>query len=397
MFRDYPRLAALFRMHAGWYALGAAVALTLIGVEAIRTVEPYWASRQTVWFVVSLMVSSLCLLPRPRSVGLASFALLGASVLLLLILVIPGIPETIAPKINNARSWIDLQVIKFQPSELAKVAFVLAIAWYLRYRRSYRTMRGLSVPFLIMLAPVGLILKQPDLGTAMIFIPALLVVLVAAGARLKHISALLLVGVLAAGAVVAAIYVAPNLADQVLSDRQQDRFRSLISVFRGDDRYAHSIGFQQDKSRELIGAGGIRGYGAARSARLIRLHGLPFAYHDMIFAVIVNRWGLIGGLLVMGLYLVIVLCFAAIAGRSRDPFIRLAVIGFGGVLFSQAALNIGVSIGLLPVTGVTLPFVSYGGSSLVVTFMMIALSINFASYAPATPARPSFEFAQAGS
>ena len=166
----------------------------------------------------------------------------------------------------------------------------------------------------------------------------------------------------------------------------------MISQIQGDGRYDSSISFQQVKSVQLIGAGQVFGMGAEKTAKLIRWHGLPEARNDMIFTVIVARWGLIGAFLVFILYLLIIVSMAFVAGRSKDPFVRLAVVGFGGVVFSQASINIAVAIGLLPVTGITLPFVSYGGSSLVIMFAMIGLTINFASLRPPIVSRPSFEF-----
>jgi len=375
-----------------WYALSGAITLTWIGIEAIRTVAPDHASKQIVWFIAALVVMVMCLLPRPRVVGLGAYALLIVTLLLLGFLLIPGLPSAVVPRGRGTTAWLDLQVMHFQPSELAKLTFILAMAWYLRFRRTYRQWRGLLIPLGLMLLPVGLIVRQPDLGTAMIFAPTLLVMLIAAGARLWHIGTLVGVGTIATVLIVLMIYFAPNVADQILRPHQQDRFRGMISQIQGDGRYDNSISFQQVKSVQLIGAGQVFGMGAEKTAKLIRWHGLPEARNDMIFTVIVARWGLIGAFLVFILYLLIIVSMSFVAGRSKDPFVRLAVVGFGGVVFSQASINIAVAIGLLPVTGITLPFVSYGGSSLVIMFAMIGLTINFASLRPPIVSRPSFEF-----
>jgi cell division protein FtsW (lipid II flippase) len=122
------------------------------------------------------------------------------------------------------------------------------------------------------------------------------------------------------------------------------------------------------------------------------LHKLPEAHNDMIFAVIVNRWGLVGALAIFALYMLIITSLVVIGGQSRDPFVRLATVGFAGLIFTQAAINIAVNVGLLPVTGITLPFMSYGGSSLVATYAMIGLAMNFAALRPAIISRLSFEF-----
>src|SRR5690606_882082 len=127
----------------------------------------------------------------------------------------------------------------------------------------------------------------------------------------------------------------------------------------------------------LAGAGGLTGYGEERAAVMVKYNYLPEPYNDMIFAVIVTRWGLTGGLVTLGLYLMLVLSFVQVAAGTKDPFARLASAGFAGLMFSQATINIGMTLGLLPITGMNLPFVSYGGTSLVSTFMMMGLILNF--------------------
>lgn len=384
--------AGLGRINAGWLALATAMGLTLIGIEAIRTTDSAYASKQSLWCVAALVVSALCMAPRPRVVGLWSYRLLLVTLALLALMILPGIPATLVPKINSAHSWIDLHFMRVQPSELAKVAFVLAMAWYLRHRRSYRTLGGLVVPFAIMFLPVVLILRQPDLGTALLFGPTLLVMLIAAGAKLRHIGSLVAVGLMVVALAIAAIYIAPSAAGIVLRPHQQVRFKAMISQITHDRRYDQTVNYQPRKAQQLVGAGQWRGYGQKRSTMLIKAHRLPEAHNDMIFAVIVNRWGLFGGLTILLLYLVMVGSFAVVAGGTKDPFTRLVMVGFGGLLFTQATIHIAVNIGLLPVTGITLPFVSYGGSSLVAMFAMIGLSINFAAQKWPGPMRPSFEF-----
>ncbi|MEO1237461.1 MAG: FtsW/RodA/SpoVE family cell cycle protein, partial [Planctomycetota bacterium] len=119
---------------------------------------------------------------------------------------------------------------------------------------------------------------------------------------------------------------------------------------------------------------------------------LPEAHNDMIFAVIVNRWGMRGGIGVMLLYLVLIGSMFAVAATTRDPLGRLSCVGFAAIFLAQAVINIGMTLGVLPITGITLPLVSYGGSSLLFSFMMVGLTLNFASHRPAYVTRESFEF-----
>ncbi len=384
-------LRGILTPNPGWVALAAALLLSLIGVMAIGTVEPGYADKQgELWLPAALIVMLVCLLPHPRMIGLVTYPMLVGVLLVLVYLIMPGAP--LVPRVNGATSWIDIPgAMRVQPSELAKVVFVLALARYLRFRDSYRTLIGLLVPFVIMFIPVMLILKQPDLGTALLFAPTLFAVLVAAGAKLRHLFSLLGLAAAAVAVVVAICLWAPP-SMQILKPHQQKRIVSMVSLAQGDTRYVQDEGFQQDKAMTLIGAGGLTGYGAEQATVIVTYNKLPHDHNDMIYAVIVNRWGLLGAWAVMGLYIVLVVSILLAAGRSRDPFARLSCVGFAAMIFTQASINIGMHLGLLPITGITLPFISYGGSSLVATFIMIGLVMNFASRRPALLSRPSFEF-----
>lgn len=385
------QIRQLCRPQPVWVAVGAAVVLTGVGIMAIETARPVYAPVQARWLVISLMVAAVCVLPHPRWVAASVAPLVVVTLGLLVVVILPWMPRSIVPVRNGATCWVNLRLMMFQPSELAKIVFVLSLASYLRYRSSYRTLRGLLVPFVLMFVPVVLILKEPDLGTALIFLPAMFVMLVAAGARLTHLGALVGLAAVAVVLNVAVIYVMPDSL-QILKPHQRQRIVAMISRTQGDQRYADGIGYQQDKAMTLVGSGAWSGYGHLRSETIVRFNRLPESHNDMIFSVIVNRWGLLGGLGVVGLYLVLTVSLLLVAAGTKDPFARLAIVGFGGLVFGQAAINIGMTVGVLPVTGITLPFVSYGGSSLAATYAMIGLVLNFASRRPVFVGRPSFEF-----
>lgn len=385
------RLRDLARAHAGWIALAAALGLTAVGVQAIATVEAGFAQRQAQWVPIALVGMALCLLPHPRVLGWVSYPLLAGLLVVLVLLLMPFVPRSIVPVRNGATSWVDLGFMSIQPSELTKIAFVMALAWYFRYRSSYRTLKGLVPPFLIMLVTVGLILKQPDLGTALLFAPTLFIMLIAAGAKLRHLGALTGLGGLAIASVVLITLYAPD-GMQLLQPHQQERIRSMLSLAAGETRYLDDDAYQQSKAMTLVGAGQLTGYGHERAETILEYNHLPFDHNDMIFAVIANRWGLLGALGVMGLYFLMIASFLAVAARSKDPFARMCCVGFAGMIFTQTSINIGMTVGLLPITGITLPLISYGGSSLLATFLMVGLVINFASRRPTAMTRPSFEY-----
>lgn len=383
------RIVSLLKPNPGWCVLLSALGLTVIGLAAIGVVSPQLMALQAQrWVPVSLIIMLICTLPHPRTFGRFSYALLAIAIVLLLFLIAPGVPRAIVPVVNGARSWIDLRLFHVQPSEFAKIAFVLALGWYLRYRDSYRTLRGLLVPFVIMLIPMALILKEPDLGTALLFTPVLFAMLIAAGAKLRHLFSLIAIGVLVVGVNVAIIaFHAPQWM-HLLEQHQEVRIASMI----WPQKYALTAGYQQDVSLRMIAAGGLDGYGRQRASTVLHFNKLPYDENDMIFAVVVSAWGLIGALVVIALYMTLFISCLWVASKSRDPFSRLVCVGLTAMIFTEAVLNISVATGLAPTTGITLPFISYGGSSIASSFAMVGLVLNIASRRPAILSRPSFEF-----
>lgn len=377
-------------LHPGWYALLGAVTATGMGIAAVDTVASGFATRQMRWAVLSLLALVLCLLPRPRFITRMAYPMMAVAMGALLITVLPGVPRSLVPVRNGATCWIDLKVMSVQPAELVKLTFVLAMAVYLSNRTSYRSIRGLLITFALMAVPVAILLKQPDLGTALLFGPTLLAMLLAAGAKLRHLGALAAIGVLAIVVNVMIIALDAPQWMHVLKPHQEARIASMI----WPERYQKTAAFQQNVALNLVGSGQLIGYGKEQTRTLVNFNGLPEPHNDMIFAVITNRWGLVGALAILAIFQVIVGSILLVAVRTRDPVARLTCVGFAGLLLTQVAINVGVCIGLVPVTGLTLPFISYGGSSLMMSFAMIGLVINFASQRPALISRPSFEFDQ---
>ena len=320
-----------------------------------------------------------------------AYPFMGLTLILLVFVLLPFVPKALVPVQNGARLSINLGFMNFQPSEMAKVVFVLTVAWYLRHRESHRRLFGLVIPFAITAVPVLLILKEPDLGSALLLPPTLFAMLIAAGTKLRHISAILGAGVLLIMINIAVVLWAPSSV-QILEPHQRSRIESLYYQMRGDNRMAMDEGYQQNAAMNHIASGGVWGYGKERSSLMLEFNWLPLSHNDMIFPVIVSRWGLAGACGVLGLYLVLVSSMLWVAASSKDPFARLSCVGFTGVIFSQATIHIAMAVGLMPITGITLPFISYGGSSLLFTFIMVGLVINFASRRPQLLTRPSFEF-----
>lgn len=341
-------------LNMGWIMVVAAFLLTLLGSAAIATTEPSLAKRQIVYAIFGMLVAAAACLPDHKMLSKCSWSLYAVSLLLLIIVLVPGTPEWFVRPKNGARRWISLGLFEFQPSEIAKLALVLVLATWLRRPPSLFLWRGFLAPFFIA-APLCLFtLIEPDLGTALLFIPPVFAMLLVAGARKRHL-ATLIIGVL---------LIAP-ITYPILRPHQKERVDALLAQFRGDDRYARDIGFQADRAMTLIGSGGLLGNGKDHAEALVRNNHLPEEHNDMIFSVICCRWGFAGGVVTWLLGLMYAGGAAACALSTRDAFSRLIATGVAAIVFTQIAINTGMNLGVLPVTGITLPFVSYGGSSMV--------------------------------
>jgi len=383
--RDSVRL-----VNASWLCVIAGLGLTLIGVYSIDVAQNLDAGgdlagvawRQVVFATIGMLAGTVIALPHYRVLSVFSWPLMVVMIGLLVFLFLPFVPTWLVRERNGTRGWIDLGVMDFQPSEIAKIAYVFVVARYLRFRTQHRTLKGLIVPGLLTVPPVVLITLQPDLGTASLFIPSLFGMLIAAGARLRHLTLI----------VVAAAATAP-MAYPMLQDHQKVRIDGLIKQFRGDRSSDQDINFQSSTAQRLIGAGEIGGVGDDAARALVYYNKLPERHNDMIFAVVVNRFGLIGGLAVLGLYLLWIAGALMVAASCKEPFGRLLVVGLVGFVAAQVVVNVGMNLGLLPIIGITLPFVSYGGSSMLTVWLMTGLIANVALHRPRPPYRRSFEYA----
>ena len=358
-------------LNAGWIAVIAAAALTVLGVMAIDTTAPSFARRQAVFGVFGLICAAAMCLPSAKPLMRAAWPLYFVSLALLLFVLVPGVPEWLVRPKNGARRWISLGLFEFQPSEVAKIAVVLALAQVMRTAGTLRRFGGFLLPFALAAPPMFLILIEPDLGTALMFAPAVLAMVLAAGARKRHVLAL-----------VVAVLVAAPLSYPFLKNHQRERVDALFAQLKGDDRYVRDIGFQADRAMTLAGAGGLAGVGREHARALVLHNRLPEEHNDMIFAVICCRWGFFGGVVTWGLGMLYALGALLVAVLAREPFSRLVATGIAGTFAAQLALNTAMTVGVMPVTGVPLPFVSYGGSSLVALWIGTGLLFNLAMRRP---------------
>ncbi|HVZ93733.1 MAG TPA: FtsW/RodA/SpoVE family cell cycle protein [Phycisphaerales bacterium] len=386
--------------HPGWITAVASVALCLLGLYTItlagkigKVSGESLALRQGIFAGVGvLLAAGICIVNYRRLVHLV-WPIALATVGLLLIPVLPGVPESIVTPRNGARRWIDLGPFDLQPAELGKIAYVILTAWYLRYRSNHRKFLGLIGPAVIALVPMVLIVIEPDLGTALLFVPMMLAMLVAAGAKLRHLFvACGLVGVAAVVVTVLSLHFAEEGKYPLLKRHQVVRIQALVEQVKGDTRHVQDRGFQGRQAQTLVGAGGLAGHSEENSRSLVAFSGLPERHNDMIFAVIVNRFGLIGAASVMGLYVLWLFGALGAAWTCKDAFGRLLVVGLTTTVMIQALINMGETMGVLPITGMTLPFVSYGGSSMITGWAMVGLIMSVAMRRPPYLWRKSFEY-----
>lgn len=348
-----------------WLCVGAALGLSLLGIAAIGTTETAIAAKQLVLLGLGLVAAAVAATPNLRWLQIMAYPLLILSLLLLVFVLIPQVPESIVRPRNNARRWINLMLFDFQPSELAKIAYVMALACYFKKNRNYRTLRGLVPLLLGTFIPMGLIVVEPDLGTAMVFLPTMFAMLLAAGGRVRHVLLIIVLG----------LALAPTMYP-LLKPHQKDRLKAMVAQTTGDERYIRDIGFQGDRAMMLAGSGGLFGNGREHAADLVSFNRLPEEHNDMIFAVICCRWGAVGGLVTWGLFGVFAIGALLTAAGSRDAFGRLVPVGLTAIVLTQMIVNTGMTIGVLPITGMTLPFVSAGGSSLLASWLMVGLLVG---------------------
>ena len=376
-------LSGVRKFHGGWIVLIAALLLTILGIETIDTTRSGTATRQFALGCIGFAAAfGIALIPT-RRLRQSSWWLFVGGLLLLVFLLLPGVPDSIVHPRKGARRWINLGVTDFQPSELLKIGFVLAMAAHLRFQKHYRSFWGLVVALCVALPPTVLILVEPDLGTAMLFLPAMIAMLVAAGGRYRH---MLLIGLMAA--------ICARGMYPILKPHQQDRIKALIAQIQGDTQYEQSIGYQGARAMTLIGAGQYTGVGKETAAQLLRANHLPEEHNDMIFAVICLRWGLFGAVGTWLLYCLLGVGGVVAAVGCKDPFPRLVAVGLTAMFLSQMLINTAMTIGLAPITGLTLPFVSAGGSSLVAAWLMAGILFGIAMRRDPSMTREGFQFSE---
>jgi rod shape determining protein RodA len=267
---------------------------------------------------------------------------------------------------RGSRRSFDLAFISFQPSELGKLLLILALSAFVVDRvRRLRDRETTATVMLLALGPAMLVMLQPDLGTSLVFIVIALAVLFVVGTSWRHFAAL---GAIAAVGVAFTLVAAPAAGVQVLKPYQVDRLTAFLNP--SDD--PRDQGYQQNQSRIAIGSGQKTGRGV-EAATQTRLNFLPEHHTDFIFAVIGEEFGFLGASIVLSLYALLIWRTLRILTMAKNLYGALIAGGIVAMLMFQVFVNVGMTIGIMPITGVPLPLLSYGGSSVLVTLMAVGI------------------------
>lgn len=352
-----------------WPLLAAALVLALLGILEIYSSQPqedYWR-RQLFWVLLGLIAMVVTARIEYHRLVEAAPLFYGACLLLLVLVLLMG------QEVYGTKAWIGVRGFGIQPSELAKVATILVLAPFLAARwqehrkgkNPYLTMREIATATLLVLLPVGLILLQPDVGTALTFFPILAGMLFIADLRPRVIVA----AVVSAAVVMSLGW---HFRHDVLKPYQVQRLETLIHPERADRR---GFGYQTYQSMIAVGSGGVTGRGLFRGTQS-RLRFLPKAYTDFIASVVAEELGLVGIFIVLTLYLFILMRAINHAKLARDQLGALLITGVVSLLAFHIVMNLGMVVGLTPIIGIPLPLMSYGGSSVLATFIGLGLIAN---------------------
>ncbi|MEY2460366.1 MAG: rod shape determining protein RodA, partial [Acidimicrobiaceae bacterium] len=352
--------------HLDLVLLGCVVAVSLLGALMVYSatrgpVPPYQLSfleRQALYVAIGLVVLAVTVAIDYRHFRDWALLFYGSACALLLFVVSP-----LGSKSNGAQSWFQLGPFQLQPSEFAKLGLILAIANVASQFYGEIDRRRLFVLLAIAGLPLALIMIQPDLGTALVLLVITAGVLLIAGAQAKHLVALVLVAVLGATFM---------LNSSLLAQYQKDR---LTSFTHQDEGLNGGATYNTTQSKITIGAGGPLGEGLFQGSQT-RLRNVPEQHTDFIFTAVGEQLGFVGSASLLALFSIIAWRVWRTAQLARDEFGMLVCVGVLALLMFQIFENVGMTMGIMPVTGIPLPLVSYGGSSTIAEFLALGLVLN---------------------
>ncbi len=322
--------------------------------EDIKFSNRYWV-RQMMWFLIGVLTLFLMIIPKYDIYKHMSYFLYFILVIMLILVLLAG------KEIYGAKRWLNLGYFYIQPSEFSKLVLTLTLsAYYSKKKELTIGIKSLILPGILFLILMALILKEPDLGTSIMLVPVFLSIVYVAGLRKKIIIIAVIISLLGI-----------PLVYTMLKPYQKERVISFMSP----SETTLSSGYQQRQSIIAVGSGGFFGKGFLKGTQS-KLKFLPKHHTDLIFSAFAEEWGFFGVFILLSLYALLLLRIIETAKMARDSFGRYFCTGAASLLFAHVFVNIGMVIGLLPITGLPLPLMSYGGSFLLLNMMFIAVIIN---------------------
>ena len=323
-------------------------------------------TKQIAWVSIGLIVMFLALIPDYHTVGRYAYVLYAVSLVLLFLVMFMGKSGM------GAQRWLAIGPFAFQPSELAKISLTLALARYFAEdpKQGNYELKDLATPAVMVMVPLILVLKQPDLGTALMLLLTSTIIVLIAGIRLRSVMVVLLIGATIASLVFLVSPVRHKIWSS-LKPYQQNRIKAFIDP--SSDPLGS--GYHANQSKISVGSGQITGRGYRKGTQS-QMAFLPERHTDFIFAVIAEETGLVGSSVLLLLYLILLLIGVDTSKNAKD---RLGVLMAGGIvsmLLLYVFINMGMAVGIVPVVGVPLPLVSYGGTSIITTFLSLGILLN---------------------
>jgi rod shape determining protein RodA len=352
--------------------LGLILAIACIGLAAVYSAT--YTSRgpsslfikQIIWVSLGLVVMVCAIIPDYHTIGRYAYVLGIVSLALLVLVMFMGRTGM------GAQRWLAVGPFAFQPSELAKLSLTLCLARYFAEdpKQGGYELKDLAVPGLMVAIPTVLVLKQPDLGTALMLVLTSSLIVILAGIRFKSV----MIVIVSAAVVASTVLFVPPVKNKIwksLKPYQRNRIRAFIDP--GSDPLGS--GYHANQSKIAVGSGQITGKGYRRGTQS-QMAFLPERHTDFIFAVIAEETGLIGSSVLIILYLMLLLLGVDTAKNAKDRIGALMAGGIVSMISLYVCINIGMAVGIVPVVGVPLPLVSYGGTSIITTFLALGLLLN---------------------
>lgn len=343
-----------------WSVLLFATAIAVAGLATVHSASAEmpvdYLSRQLVWVTVGIVAALAAMLVDYRRLSLLALPLYLGTLALLVVVLLAG------HSVSGARSWFGIAGLGVQPTELAKLTTALMLARYLSESQASRpSFKEVTVAGLITGMPAVLVWLQPDLGSAVMFLPMLVVVVLVIGVPWRVVLTGACLGLLVAGA----------YWSFGLEPYQRERITSFLS----QEHDPRGAGYQLRQSKIAVGSGELVGKGYMQGTQS-QLRFLPERHTDFVFAVLAEEWGFVGVASLLALYSLLLYGLGEIARRARDTVGMLLVAGLLATLAAHIVYNTAMVIGLLPITGIPLPFLSYGGSFTLFAFAAVGLALN---------------------